>query len=176
LDQGHGRYVSDFPDDVVWGHENAIILPHLGASTTEAEDEAASMAAETIRDYLEHGTIRNSVNFPTTELPERNERVIRITVVNQNIPGMLSKITDCLARAQLNITQHINQSRGDVAYNVIDLDPSVADKSVGLKDLQKEMTLLDGVLSTRILFGTPGIGWKVFCLDNRLKQSHKKTQ
>jgi len=161
LDHG-AKYVSDFPDDVVWNHENAVLLPHLGASTAEAEDEAAAMAAETIRDYLEHGTIRNSVNFPTTELPERHERIIRITVVNKNIPGMLSKITECLGRAGLNIAQQLNQSRGDVAYNVIDLDPSAHDddsKHVRLTDLQKEMTMLEGVLSTRILFGSPGIGY-----------------
>lgn len=161
LDQGNGRYVSDFPDDVLWNHENAIILPHLGASTEEAEDEAAAMAADTIREYLEHGNIVNSVNFPTTSLPERHERVIRITVVNKNVPGVLSKITDCVARAGINITQQINQSRGPIAYNVIDLDPAVhvEGTSVNLKDLQKEMTMLDGVLSTRILFGTPGIGY-----------------
>lgn len=110
LDAGNGRYVSDFPDDELWNHEKAIILPHLGASTEEAEDEAAAMAAETIRDYVEHGTIRNSVNFPNVSMPER-KGVVRITVVNQNIPGMLSKITECFAEAGVNIAQQINQSR-----------------------------------------------------------------
>jgi D-3-phosphoglycerate dehydrogenase / 2-oxoglutarate reductase len=156
-----GRYVSDFPDDELWNHENAIILPHLGASTAEAEDEAAGMAAEILRDYVEHGTVRHSVNFPTTSLPERHERVVRITVVNKNVPGMLSKITDCFAKAGVNIAQQINQSRGPIAYNVIDLDPSTHAESavVCLKDLQRNLTNLDGVLSTRILFGTPGIGY-----------------
>jgi D-3-phosphoglycerate dehydrogenase / 2-oxoglutarate reductase len=161
LDSGNGRYISDFPDDLLWNHENAIVFPHLGASTDEAEDEAASMAADTIREYIEHGTIRNSVNFPNTVMPDRHERTIRVTVVNKNKPGVLSKITDCFAKAGLNIAQQINQSRGDIAYNVIDLDPAVhADgKQVNLKDLQREMTMLDGVLSTRVLFGTPGIGY-----------------
>ena len=161
LDQGQGRYISDFPDDVLWDHKNAIILPHLGASTAEAEDDAAAMAAETIRLYLEHGTIRNSVNFPTTEMAERHDRVIRITVVNRNVPGMLSKITECLGLAGVNIAQQINQSRGDVAYNVIDLDPAVHVEGthINLKELQRSITMLDGVLSTRILFGTPGIGY-----------------
>lgn len=161
LDKGQGRYITDFPDDLLWNHPNAMVLPHLGASTEEAEDEAAAMAAVTIREYLEHGHIRNSVNFPTTSLPERHDRVIRITVVNRNVPGMLSKITDCLGKAGVNIAQQINQSRGDIAYNVIDLDPAihVEGTSMQLKELQKEMTLLDGVLSTRILFGTPGIGY-----------------
>jgi D-3-phosphoglycerate dehydrogenase / 2-oxoglutarate reductase len=161
LDSGHGRYVSDFPDDLLWNHENAIIVPHLGASTEEAEDEAAAMAADTIREYMEHGTIRNSVNFPNTSMPERHDRSIRITVVNKNIPGMLSKITDCFAKAGANIAQQINQSRGDIAYNVIDLDPSMHEqgKRIELKELQRNMTMLDGVLSTRVLFGTPGIGY-----------------
>jgi len=155
LDSGDGRYISDFPDDEVWDHKNAIILPHLGASTEEAEDEASAMAAETIREYMEDGTIRNSVNFPSTSLPERGENNIRLTIVNQNIPGMLSKITDILADAGMNITQQINQSRGQVAYNVVDIESS----SFDLKELQKNLTMLDGVLSCRILFGTPGVGY-----------------
>jgi D-3-phosphoglycerate dehydrogenase len=161
LDSGNGRYVSDFPDDVLWDHKNTILFPHLGASTDEAEDEAAAMAADTIREYIEHGTIRNSVNFPTTSLEDRHERTVRITVVNRNIPGMLSKITDCFAKSGVNIAQQINQSRGDIAYNVIDLDPSIheGDVTCNLKELQREMTMLEGVLSTRILFGTPGIGY-----------------
>merc|ERR1712032_1370712 len=75
-----GRYISDFPDDELWDHKNAIILPHLGASTAEAEDEAAAMAAETIRDFLEHGTIRNSVNFPNTSMEELEKKHIRMTI------------------------------------------------------------------------------------------------
>ena len=151
LDNGHGVYISDFPDDLLWNHERTILLPHLGASTEEAEDEAAKMAAETLIDYIEHGTIRNSVNFPSTNLPERHASIIRVTVVNKNVPGMLSKITDCISKAGVNIAQQINQSRGDIAYNVIDLDPSSHDggKTINLKELQREMTMLDGVLSSR---------------------------
>jgi D-3-phosphoglycerate dehydrogenase len=161
LDSGHGRYISDFPDDLLWNHEQTILLPHLGASTEEAEDEAAAMAADTIRAYVEHGTIRNSVNFPNVSMPEREEAHIRLTVVNKNIPGVLSRITECCASAGVNIAQQINQSRGDIAYNVIDLDPKVHEdgKTAFLKDLQRNMTMLDGVLSTRILFGTPGMGY-----------------
>ena len=160
LDNESGCYISDFPDDLLWNHEKAILLPHLGASTEEAEDEAAKMAAETIMEYIEHGTIKNSVNFPSTNLPARHESIIRVTVVNKNIPGMLSKITDCISKTGINIAQQINQSRGDIAYNVIDLDPSThGDAPLNLKGLQREMTMLDGVLSSRILFGTPGIGY-----------------
>jgi D-3-phosphoglycerate dehydrogenase len=157
LDAGEGRYVSDFPDDKVWNHKNAILFPHLGASTEEAEDEAAAMAADTIREYMEHGTIRNSVNFPTTSLDDRHSSTVRITVVNKNIPGMLSKITECFAKSGVNIVSQINQSRGDIAYNVIDMQDDKA--SSNLKELQQSMTMLDGVLSTRVLFGTPGVGY-----------------
>ncbi|CAB9504260.1 D-3-phosphoglycerate dehydrogenase [Seminavis robusta] len=160
LDNSDGRYVSDFPDDELWDHKNAIIIPHLGASTSEAEDQAAAMAAETIRDFIEHGTIRNSVNFPTTELAERRDHAMRVTVVNKNVPGMVSKIATAFANAGINILQQINKSRGDIAYNVLDFDPaSVSDLKVDLRDLQKELTLLDGVLSSRVLFGIPGAGY-----------------
>ena len=118
------------------------------------------MAANTIRDFMEHGTIRNSVNFPNTELSERNPGTLRISVVNKNVPGMLSKITETFANANFNIIQQINQSRGDIAYNVLDVDPATAgDQKLALKELQKEVTMLDGVLSSRILFGPPGAGY-----------------
>ena len=160
LDTADGRYVTDFPDDLLWDHKNAVVLPHLGASTEEAEDEAASMAADTIRDFLQTGTIKNSVNFPATDLPERPMGSIRITVVNKNIPGMLASITETVAKANLNILQQINHSQGDVAYNVMDIDPKTSDgKKVELKNLQQSLTMTDGVLSSRILFGTPGAGY-----------------
>ncbi len=157
LDNGDGRYVTDFPDDVLWDHKNTIVLPHLGASTEEAEDQAASMAAETIREYLETGAIRNSVNFPNTNLPIRPEGSVRISVVNTNKPGVLAAITEIFAKANLNIIQQINQSRGNIAYNVLDIDPS--EGALNLKELQKELTMLDGVLSSRIVFGYPGAGY-----------------
>lgn len=157
---GGGKYVCDFPDDLLWDHENAILLPHLGASTEEAEDEAAAMAAETLREYSETGNIRNSVNFPTTALPARPENTLRITVVNKNVPGVLAKLTEEISKYNLNIVQQINQSRGTIAYNVLDLDPAINDGSTAsLSALQKEITMLDGVLSSRILFGTPGAGY-----------------
>ncbi len=159
LDTNDGRYVSDFPDDLLWDHKNAVILPHLGASTEEAEDAAAAMAAETIKDYLETGSIKNSVNFPETSLPARPEGSFRISVVNTNKPGVLAAVTDVFAKANLNILQQINQSRGEVAYNVLDIDPSSLEGSVSLKDLQKKLTMTDGVLSSRVVFGTPGIGY-----------------
>jgi D-3-phosphoglycerate dehydrogenase len=157
LDKGDGKYISDFPDDDLWDHKNAVILPHLGASTAEAEDEAAGMAADTIRDYLETGTIRNSVNFPSTALPHRPTGSIRITVVNRNEPGMLAQITEIFGKYSLNITQQINQSRNMIAYNVIDLDHELDNDA--MEKLQEELTTMDGVLSSRILGDTFGAGY-----------------
>jgi len=159
LDNGFGRYVTDFPEDLLWGHENCIVLPHLGASTGEAEEQAASMAADTIRAYLEEGVIRNSVNFPNVNVAPRGPNTYRLTVINRNCPGVLSKITGALADKNLNIMQQINQSRGNIAYNVIDVDPSIDSDSVNVEDLQKELTMIEGVLSTRLLFGAPGSGY-----------------
>ena len=157
LDQSAGaKYISDFPDDDLWNHPNTIILPHLGASTGEAEDSAASMAAETLRLYLEDGTVRHSVNFPDASLPERDENHIRVTVVNENKPGVLNSITEVFAKYNLNIMQQINHSRDNIAYNVIDIE---GDDDHDFKELQKELTMNDGVLSSRILFGSPGIGY-----------------
>ena len=156
LDKGEGRYISDFPDDELWNHENAVIIPHLGASTAEAEDSAAAMAAETLRLYLEHGTIRHSVNFPDTSLDEKSPDHVRITVVNKNKPGVLSAITDVFAKHGINIVQQVNHSRGEIAYNVIDIDPAADNDFV---ELQKELTMHDGVLSSRILADVAGNGY-----------------
>merc|ERR1719251_323786 len=102
------------------------------------------MAVETVTDFLETGTIKNSVNFPDTSLPDRPSDTIRITVVNRNVPGMLAKITGCLANYDLNILQQINHSRGDIAYNVLDVDPHTADgKAISLRKLQEEITMLE---------------------------------
>ena len=159
LDDKDGRYVSDFPDDELWNHENAIILPHLGASTAEAEDAAAGMAADTIREFLENGTIRNSVNFPETIMNDTPQKIVRFTVVNRNVPGCLAHITEAFAKSDLNIVQQINQSRGDIAYNMIDIDAESHGDVLELKDLQERITQLEGVLSTRVLFGAPGAGY-----------------
>mmetsp|Transcript_30402 Transcript_30402/g.55131 ORF Transcript_30402/g.55131 Transcript_30402/m.55131 type:complete len:469 (-) Transcript_30402:71-1477(-) len=158
LDSNDGKYVSDFPDDLLHDHANSILLPHLGASTYEAEDAAASMAAETIRDFLETGTIRNSVNFPATSLQMAPENSIRFTVVTKNKPGMLAHIAEVFAVDELNILQQINQSRGDIAYNVVDVDIS-GHGVVDFKGAQEKITMLDGVLSSRVIYGVPGTGY-----------------
>ena len=117
------------------------------------------MAAGTIEDYLKTGAVKNSVNFPEVALKTRVPNTIRITVVNRNEPGMLAKITETLAKVNLNIIQQVNNSRGNVAYNVIDFDASNADGGFDLKAVQEELTMLDGVLSSRVLFGTAGTGY-----------------
>mmetsp|Transcript_27528 Transcript_27528/g.66926 ORF Transcript_27528/g.66926 Transcript_27528/m.66926 type:complete len:469 (+) Transcript_27528:63-1469(+) len=159
LESGNGRYVSDFPEDLLWNHENVVILPHLGASTEEAEDAAASMAADTIRDFLETGTIVNSVNFPNTSLPDRPEHAVRFTVVNRNIPGVLAHLTEAFASEKLNIMQQINQSRGEIAYNVLDISTEGHENVVDFKNVQEKITMIDGVVSTRVIYGTPGKGY-----------------
>ena len=159
LDRGDGRYVTDFPDDLCWDHKNAVVLPHLGASTEEAEDAAASMAADTIKDFLEHGTIKNSVNFPDTALPVKDENTVRFTVVNENHPGLLAGITEAFAKSDLNIVQQINHSRGPVAYNVLDIDTTAHENILDFKNVQEEITMLEGVLSSRIIYGAPGTGY-----------------
>jgi D-3-phosphoglycerate dehydrogenase len=159
LDSGDGKYVSDFPEDLLWDHKNTIILPHLGASTEEAEDAAASMAADTIRNYLENGTIVNSVNFPDTQLDDRPRDTVRFTVVNKNVPGALAAITEAISSEGLNIVQQINHSRGDIAYNVCDIDTKDHDDVVSFKNVQEQITMVDGVISTRIIYGLPGTGY-----------------
>ena len=121
------------------------------------QNQKAAMAADTIQAYLEHGTIRNSVNFPAAALPQRTEGSIRVTVATKNIPGMLAFISDVFAKHGINILQQINTSRGDLAYNVIDVE--LGAETIDLKDLQKELTMKDGVLSSRILFGVAGAGY-----------------
>ena len=121
--------------------------------------EQASMAADTIRDYLENGTVRNSVNFPATSLPDRPQHTVRFTVVNKNVPGALAHITEAVAHENFNITQQINHSRGEIAYNVLDIDTTGHDDVLSFKTVQERITMVDGVISTRIIFGTAGQGY-----------------
>lgn len=117
------------------------------------------MAADTIRNFLETGTIVNSVNFPNTSLPDRPEGAVRFTVVNRNVPGVLAQMTETFANEKLNIMQQINQSRGDIAYNVLDISTEGHEDVVSFKNLQEQITMIDGVVSTRVIYGTPGKGY-----------------
>jgi D-3-phosphoglycerate dehydrogenase len=114
-------YVSDFPTPELVGHPRTILLPHIGASTDEAEDNCAVMAVDQLRDFLQNGNIRNAVNFPNLAL-ERSEGSSRIAIVNQNVPGMLGQILSILAERDINVIDMLNKSRGDVAYNLIDIE------------------------------------------------------
>ena len=136
-------YVCDFPSNALQVHERVIALPHLGASTVEAEENCAIMVAEQIRDYLEHGTVRNSVNFPDMEMPRISG--CRLLIINANVPHMLEKITSAIARLDINILDMLNRSRGDVACTLIDIGCPVP------ATVMDEITAIPGVLNMRVL-------------------------
>ena len=144
LDSGQlHAYVCDFPTPELITHPKVVAMPHLGASTTEAEENCAIMVAETIRDYLENGNIRNSVNFPEAVMPRAEAH--RISIANANVPNMVGQISTCLARAGLNIEDLLNKSLGDLAYTIVDLDGPVPDETIA------ELRRIDGVLALRSL-------------------------
>lgn len=118
-------YVCDFPTNLLKDHPRVVTLPHLGASTQEAEDNCAIMVAEQIRDFLENGNVVNSVNFPQVVL-SRSAGTHRLSVVNANVPNVLSNISSALGKAGLNIIDMVNKSRGEVAYTLIDVDKPVS--------------------------------------------------
>jgi D-3-phosphoglycerate dehydrogenase len=139
------KYITDFADlDLISRAKKAndvIILPHIGASTSQAEENCSVMAAEQLDDFLNNGNIKNSVNFP--ELIEPRPSEFRITLSNKNHPGMIGKITTVLANNKLNIIDMVNKSRGDIAYNVIDLETKPPEKVL------VELSALDDVISVR---------------------------
>ena len=145
LDSGHiYAYVCDFPSNLLKDHPRVITLPHLGASTSEAEENCAVMVADQVRDWLENGNVTNSVNFPEINLP-RAEGGYRLAVVNSNVPNMLGQVSTDLAEAGLNIIDMINKSRGDIAVTLIDVDNPPPDEAV------QRINDIDGVLSVRCL-------------------------
>mmetsp|Transcript_20875 Transcript_20875/g.25315 ORF Transcript_20875/g.25315 Transcript_20875/m.25315 type:complete len:488 (+) Transcript_20875:210-1673(+) len=143
-----GKYIADFADEFLHDHPKTIIMPHLGASTAEAESNSAEMAANQIIDFIETGSIRNSVNFPTVELPRAGNQA-RLCIVNKNVPGMLGLITTTLGGMGLNISQHINTSRNDIAYNAVDLEEMPDDAQ--MSKVQEEIGKLEGVISSRVI-------------------------
>ena len=136
-------YVSDFPSPALHNHKNVITLPHLGASTKEAEDNCAIMAAQQLREFLEHGHIINSVNFPNVKIPRQGQ--CRLMIANQNIPNMVAQISNELGREQLNIINMINKSKDDLAYTIIDVDTQVS------QALLDNLANIEGVLNIRTL-------------------------
>ncbi|WP_129690472.1 phosphoglycerate dehydrogenase [Gottfriedia acidiceleris] len=138
-----GVYVTDFPNEKVIGMKNVIPIPHLGASTTESEENCARMAARQLKNYLETGNIKNSVNFPNVELPYTGKK--RITIAHKNIPNMVGQITGLLANYQVNIADMLNRSKGAFAYTMIDLDETI---NGPVEQLLKD---IEGVISVRII-------------------------
>lgn len=136
-------YVCDFPSNLLKNHERVIALPHLGASTAEAENNCAIMVADQVRDYLENGTVVNSVNFPTV-IMERTEGY-RIGIVNSNVPNMVGQISTTMASAGLNIVDMLNKSKGELAYTLIDVDKSIAQSVID------EIAAIKGVLAVRTM-------------------------
>jgi D-3-phosphoglycerate dehydrogenase / 2-oxoglutarate reductase len=136
-------YVCDFPSNLLKNHERVVTLPHLGASTAEAEDNCAIMVADQVRDFLENGNIRNAVNYP--EVVVRREAAYRLIVANANVPNMLGQISETLGEAKLNIHDMVNRSRGELAYTVVDLDSPVTEA------VRQKIAAIPGVLMTRIV-------------------------
>jgi D-3-phosphoglycerate dehydrogenase len=149
LESGKLRYyLTDFPNSTLIGHDKVIATPHLGASTEEAEDNCAKMAAESLMEYLEKGNISNSVNYPNCSLgdidPDAN---VRIAILNRNIPSMLGKITGIIADLNINIRNMTNTSKGDYACTLIDID---GDENVSAEEFLDSMDF-EGIVSVRIL-------------------------
>jgi D-3-phosphoglycerate dehydrogenase / 2-oxoglutarate reductase len=136
-------YVCDFPAVDLAGHPQVIALPHLGASTREAEENCAVMVVDQLRDYLEHGNIRNAVNFPDVVMPR--ESPFRLGVANANVPNMVGQVSTALASHGLNIHNMINKSKGDMAYTLVDVDSPVP------AAVLKEIGAITGVRATRYL-------------------------
>lgn len=137
------KYVTDFPDDEVLQMENVVAIPHLGASTNEAEGNCAVMAAKQVKDFLEKGNIKNSVNFPNCKLDQNADH--RLLVMNKNIPNMVGQISAVLADAKINIVEMLNKSKEDYAYTIIDLEEEPTEKII------EAIYTIDGIVKVRSL-------------------------
>ena len=137
-------YVTDFPSADLLGVNGIIPIPHLGASTEESEDNCAIMASQQIKNYLETGNIRNSVNFPTCELPVKADYK-RLIIANKNIPNMISEITSLLADNSINIGDMLNKSKDDLAYNIIDVNGEVS------QDVLDKLQAVDGIIFAKVI-------------------------
>jgi D-3-phosphoglycerate dehydrogenase len=136
-------YVTDFPSAALIGRPGVIALPHLGASTREAEDNSAIMVVDEVREYLEHGNLQNAVNFPDASMAR--EAPYRLAIANANVPDMLGRISHSLGKRRINIHNMLNKSKGDMAYTLVDTDSAVPGEVV------KELSELGGVLTVRYL-------------------------
>lgn len=144
LDSGRLRkHVTDFPNSAMAKRPDVIPMPHIGASTAEAEENCAMMAADQLMDFLENGNIRNSVNFPATTMARMGSA--RITFSNMNVPKVLGNVLSLLADSNINVVDMINRSRDDLAYNIIDVEAEVTD------ELRQAIADVEGVISLRII-------------------------
>lgn len=142
-----GKYITDFPNENVIKMKNTVPIPHLGASTIESEENCAIMAARQVKEFLETGNIKNSVNFPNTSLPYTGKR--RVAAFHQNVPNMVGQITSAVSSYHLNIADMVNRSRGDYAYTIIDIDNKVnGDVIPGLEEKVKQ---IPGMVTVRII-------------------------
>jgi len=138
-----GSYICDFPSAAINHHPGVVALPHLGASTREAEENCAIMVVEQLRDYLEHGNVVNAVNFPAVSMAR--ESAYRVAIANANVPNMLGQISTAMAQAGLNIHNMVNKSRGDMAYTLVDVESPVGDAVLD------HLRAIEGVLAVRYL-------------------------
>jgi D-3-phosphoglycerate dehydrogenase / 2-oxoglutarate reductase len=140
-------YVTDFPSAALLGQPGVVALPHLGASTREAEENSAVMAVDQVCDYLEHGNVRNAVNFP--EAVMTRESPYRLAIANANVPNMLARISHAMGGRSINIHNMLNKSRGEMAYTLVDVDSAVPAAAL------TELRAIDGVLAVRYLPAEP---------------------
>ena len=144
LDNGElGKYVTDFPTPELLGRDNVLLMPHIGASTEESEENCAIMAADQLMDYLENGNIVNSVNFPATKMPRNGG--YRITFCNENVPKVLGNVLSLLADRSMNVIDMVNKSRDDIAYNIVDVETEPT------AELLEEIRNVDGIVVVRSL-------------------------
>jgi len=142
-----GKYVTDFPNENVLKMKNVVPIPHLGASTKESEENCAIMAARQVKDFLETGNIKNSVNFPNASLPYTGKR--RVATFHKNVPNMVGQITQAISSYNLNIADMVNRSRGDYAYTMIDIDNEVNGDII--PQLEEQITKIEGIVTTRLI-------------------------
>ncbi|HZH59559.1 MAG TPA: phosphoglycerate dehydrogenase [Metabacillus sp.] len=142
-----GKYVTDFPNENVLKMNNVVPIPHLGASTKESEENCAIMAARQVKDFLETGNIKNSVNFPNASLPYTGKR--RVATFHKNVPNMVGQITQAISSYNLNIADMVNRSRGDYAYTMIDIDNEVNGDII--PQLEEQITKIEGIVTTRLI-------------------------
>lgn len=136
-------FVTDFPDEELLKHDQVIGIPHLGASTPESEANCARMAVDQLRDFLENGNIKNSVNFPNAGMPRNGG--YRLIIANKNIPKMVGNITSVLADENINIADMLNRHRGDIAYNIIDIDGEISEEQI------QKIRDIEGIIMARLL-------------------------